>query len=113
MKFKTVKVLGVDYSIHHLAQDKIQKLLGVDAVGYCDDLEERIVLASELVGRAQKKIFIHEWTHAVCGVNGLNQTLDPIIAESIAQSFAHALVELLADKQIRDYLLKPEPKKKA
>lgn len=112
MKFKTVKVLGVDYSIHHIAQDEIHKSLGVDALGYCDDLEERIVIAKELKGRAQKKIFIHEWTHAVCGVNGLNQTLDPVVAEAIAQSFAHALIELLADKEIKDYLLKPEPKKK-
>ncbi len=86
-------------------------MMGVEAIGFCDDLAERIVLANELKGKAQKKIFIHEWTHAVCGVNGLNQTLDPVVAECIAQSFANALIELLNVKDVRDYLLKPDNKK--
>jgi hypothetical protein len=105
-KPKNVKVLGVDYSVTFLPQKQIFQALGVDAVGYCDDLEEKIVIASELTGRTAKKIFIHEWVHAVCGVNGLNQTLDTVVAEAFSQSFASALMEMLDQKQVREFLLK-------
>lgn len=106
LKFKKVTVLGVPYTIHMMPQKKIQELIGVDAVGFCDDLEDRIAIASELKGRALKKIFLHEWAHAVAGVNGLNQTLDPIVAESFSQSFANAMIELLDQPEIRSFLLK-------
>jgi hypothetical protein len=106
IKFKKVNVLGVPYSIHIVPQQEILKLLGVEAVGYCDDLEDRIVMAKELKGRALKKIFIHEWAHAVSGANGLNQTLGNTEAEVISQSFANAMIELLDQKEIRAFLLK-------
>jgi hypothetical protein len=110
VKFKKVVVLGVPYTVHLMPQRKIQELIGVDAVGFCDDLEDRIVIASELNGRALKKIFLHEWAHAVAGVNGLNQTLDSTVAEAFSQSFANAMLELLDQAEVRTFLLKVSKK---
>jgi hypothetical protein len=110
IKFKKVTVLGVPYTVHIIPQQKIQEIIGVDAVGFCDDLEERIVLSQELKGRALKKIFVHEWVHAVAGVNGLNQTLDPVVAEAFSQSFANALIEMLDQPEVRAFLLKANTK---
>jgi hypothetical protein len=106
LKFKKVSVLGVPFTIHIMPQKKIQELIGVDAVGFCDDLEDRIVIASELKGIALKKIFLHEIGHAAMGVNGHNQTIDPVQAEIIVHTFAHAMIELLDQPEIRSFLLK-------
>ena len=110
LKFKTVKILGVEYKIIELPYVQINETAGEGTVGYCDDLDDKIILAKELKGRGQKKIFIHEWAHGVCGVNGLNQTLEPVIAESISQSFANALLELLEQKEVMAFLMKKADK---
>jgi hypothetical protein len=111
IKFKKVIVLGVPFTVHVLPQSQICEMLGHvpspegNPVGFCDDLEDRIVLAKELTGKALKKTFIHEWAHAVPGSNGLNQTLDPVVAECVSVSFANALIELLSQKEVRKFLL--------
>ena len=108
LKVKKVKVLGVTYTIHQLPLQEIARILNAEgAVGFCDDLEERIVIASELKGKALKKILLHEVFHAISGASGLNQTLGSVEAEVISQSFANAMIELLEQKEFREHLLKP------
>lgn len=111
IKFKKVNVLGVPYTVHILPQAQIMAMLNSafnpegNVIGFCDDLEDRIFIAKELKDRPLLKTFIHEWAHAVPGANGLNQTLDPVVAECVSVSFANALIELLSQKEVRNFLL--------
>lgn len=107
IKFKKVPVLGVIYTLIR----KPQRQVAIDmnnehAMAYCDDLDDVIVISSELKDKPLLRTFIHEWAHAVPGSNGLNQTLDPTVAECVSVSFANALIELLSNKETRDYLFK-------
>jgi hypothetical protein len=111
IKFKAVKILGVLFKVFIKPQREIAQEFGSpDVMGYCDDIEDHIVISKELSPYAMKRVFIHEWAHGVCSANGLNQTLSATVAESISQSFANALLELLEQKQVRDYLMKSTPK---
>lgn len=107
INFKSVKILGVPYAVHSISQQEIAQLAGnQNTVGLCDDLEDNLYISKELKGRAEKKIFIHEWTHGVKGVMGLNQTIDERTAECICQSFANAILELLEQKEVMKFLMK-------
>lgn len=107
LKLKKVTVLGVTYTIHPMPLAEIAKILGAEgAVGFCDDLEEKIVIAQELKGRALKKVILHEVFHAISGASGLNQTIGNVEAEVISQSFANAMMELIEQKEFRDFLSK-------
>lgn len=111
IKFKQVKVLGVPFRVIVKPQAQIAQDLNIaEGLGYCDDVDDEIAIAKELKPKAQKRVFIHEWAHAVCSANGLNQTLESVVAESISQSFANALLEMLEQKEVRDYLLKSTSK---
>jgi hypothetical protein len=113
IKFKKVRVLGVTFGVSHANQQKLAEMGGSpNVIGLCDDLDDQLYISSGLKLRAEKRTFVHEWAHAVKGVMGLNQTIDPVVAECICQSFANAFLELLEQKEIMAYLVKNETKRK-
>lgn len=112
IKFDEVVVLGVPFQVIVKPQVEIAKDLNInEGLGYCDDVDDVIAIADELKGKAQVRVFIHEWAHAVSSSNGLNQTLPSVEAEVISQSFGNALIEMLSQKKVRDYLIKNIPAK--
>jgi hypothetical protein len=112
IKFDEVVVLGVPFQVVVKPQIEIAQDLNIkEGLGYCDDVDDVIAIADELKGKPQVRVFIHEWAHAVCSANGLNQTLESVVAESISQSFGNALIEMLSQKKVRDYLIKSIPAK--
>lgn len=105
IQFKKVKILGVSWSVLQPEQSELGAMAGVaNAVGLCDDMDERIYVAKGAEYRPERRIFVHEWAHAVSAVNGLNQTLDDRTAEIVSQSFANALLELLEQPEVVRFL---------
>ena len=105
IKFKKVTILGVPYQVKVVNQEKLAELTGDPMViGLCDGLDDIIYMASELRGKGERRTFIHEWTHGVKDVIGLNQTIDTRTAEIICQSMANAILELFDQREIMRFL---------
>lgn len=86
---KSVNVLGQIFKVKLLSQDQMDQVTGTqNAAGLCDDYNQVIYLSKSENKFAVQRTFYHEVFHAICCVNGLNQTLDDRTAEILAQSFA-------------------------
>lgn len=78
---------------------RVEKVdLGEENVGETLGLYRRITLSEDLDQRRLWSVLVHEWAHAVLYANGVANVLDSHVEEVIAQSFEHAVEELL--KQI-------------
>lgn len=115
IRFKTVKILGQIFRVLSRPQKEVAALTPESpyTIGLMDGLDDQIHVSSDVRLKAQKRTFAHEWSHGISEVNGLNQSLDPAIAEIVAQSTANALLELIEQKEVMKFLTSPtEPVKK-
>lgn len=66
-----------------------------DIVGDTVGLYRRIRISKDVDKRKAWSVFAHEWVHAVLHVNGVSSVVPEEVEEIIAQSFEHAMEELL------------------
>lgn len=81
-------VLGIPFRVEVGKVDE-------DNVGETVGLYRKIVVSSELDKKRLWSVFVHEWVHAVMYVNGVANILPNEVEEILAQSFEHAIEELL------------------
>lgn len=114
IRFKTVKILGQIFRVLTKPQQEVAKLTPESpyTIGLMDGLDDQIHVSNDVMLKAQRRTFAHEWSHAISEVNGLNQSLDPVIAEIVAQSTANALLELLEQKEVMKFLMSETTKRK-
>lgn len=117
MKFnlKKVRILGVWFKVLFKTQKQVSALTPECpyTIGLMDGIEDNIHVSSDFKLHCQKRTFCHEWAHGVNEVNGLNQTLESVVAEVLSQSFANALLELLEQPEVMKFLLAKAAKKKS
>lgn len=106
IKFKVVKILGVCFDVIAKTQREVAALTPESpyTIGLCDGIDDVIHVSSDIKLRAMRRTFAHEWSHGIAEVNGVNQSIDPAIAEVIAQSTANALLELLEQPEVMKFL---------
>lgn len=106
IKFKVVKILGVVFNVLAKPQKEVTSLTdGPYTIGLCDGLDDNIHVSNDIRLHAMKRTFAHEWSHGIAEVNGVSQSLDPAIAEVIAQSTANALLELIDQPEVMKFLM--------
>lgn len=113
IKFRKVRILGVWFKVLFQKQREVTKLTPESSftIGLMDGIDDNIHISNDFRLHTQKRTFCHEWAHGIAEVNGLNQTLETPIAEIISQSTANALLELLEQKAVIDFLLTDEVKR--
>jgi hypothetical protein len=83
-----LNVMGVPFRVERADLDE-------DTVGDTVGLYRRIRVSPDINHKKAWSVLVHEWAHAVMYVNGVSSTVPEEVEEILAQSFEHAIEELL------------------
>lgn len=98
---KEIKLLGRRILIKHVPKSQLRDLDPVDGeddIGHYDPNEKTIYLWSGLGPEAEKRVLLHEATHAVLDICGLDGVLGATHEEAVCVAMEN-LLELFQDKK--------------
>ncbi len=84
---RTVVVLGQKFKLKYIHPDDLED----NCLGITETHKREISLDSTLPADQMRRVLIHELTHAILGVSGISEKLNPQVEEAICVAFESGL----------------------